>query len=368
MPAQIALVFFTVYPKAKHGGFLLMVRNRQSGFTIIELLISVIIIGILASVMAALFPMLGALSQMEYQTRQKSINASIATAMETWAATQSPLGQLPAPYSGSGGVISAPVNVASTTSADLSLLDNMRRNRVDPAVMDNDGSPGENVRVYQRLTGLTETSPLFRSTGPAATLTYQLGVIYMTSCTRSGSTCNPNPSLSIPGASPVLTAANRGTWTTTDPDTGAIFVSTLSLQRNRLDITAERMRRIQSELLRYFNLMRLSASPTDHTNFYPGASAITLAGANPASNMGCRDGWYNLGAANVDVLAKIALPQAEYGTTPWGGAIQYCRDYDPLGTNGPNAEPHYGAIRINKSVSTGSAPTGSAANDIWITF
>jgi hypothetical protein len=201
-----------------------------------------------------------------------------------------------------------------------------------------------------------------------ATLTYQLGVIYTTGCAITGSTCNPNPGLGIPGQSPVLTAANRQTWDVTSTDLGAVFVSNLGLQRTRLDITGERLRKISNELVRYFNLMRVSASPTSKTNFYPSTPLVNLSGANPATNMGCRDGWYNLDAANVTVLAQIGLPQAEYGVTPWNGRIQYCRDYDQLGTNGANAEPHYGALRIRASVSIGGAPTGVAANDLVITF
>lgn len=340
---------------------------KQGGFTIVELLIAVVILGVIATALAALFPMMGALGQMEYRERQKSTNASIAAAMEGWAASESALGDLPAPYTG-GGLTSAPLDPASATDADVALMDLIRRGRVDPASFVDDASVPRNVRVYQRVTGLTETVPLFRSTGPAATLTYQLGVIYTTACARTGSTCNPNASLGIPGQSPVLTAANRQTWDVVDPDLGAVFVSNLGLQRSRLDMTAERMRKISNELVRYFNLMRISAAPTATTNFYPTATAVNLAGGNPATNMGCRDGWYNLDAANVDVLSKLALPQAQYGVTPWGGRIQYCRDYDPLGTNGANVEPHYGALRINGSVSLGAAPTGVAANDLIITF
>lgn len=342
-------------------------RAWQSGFTIPELLITVVILGIISQALSSLFPLLGGLSQIEYSDRQKVTNAAIGAAMESWAASQSPLGQLPVPYTGAG-LTNAPLDPNSAAVTDLALMDLIRRSRVDPSSIVDDASAMHNVRVYQRLTGLTEAVPLFRSTGPSATLTYQLGVLYTTACGRTGGVCNPNAALGIPGQSPVLTLANRQTWDVTDPDLGAVYVSTLGLQRSRLDMTAERMRKIANELVRYFNLMRISAAPTATNNFYPVATAVNLAGGNPASNMGCRDGWYSLDASNVDVLSKLALPQAEYGVTPWGGRIQYCRDYDPLGTNGANAEPHYGALRINGSVSLGQAPTGVLASDLVITF
>lgn len=341
--------------------------SSQRGFSLIELLITVIILGVMAGAVTALFTSLSGLAQFERRQSESVVNAGIASAMEAWAASESALGELPAPYTGSGRT-SAPVNPASTTAVDLALMDLIRRQRVDPAAFADDGSAFRNVRVYQRVTGLTETVPLFRSTGPVATLTYQLGVIYTTQCALTGSTCNPTAATGIPGASPLLTAANRQTWNVTDPDYSPVFVSTLALQRARLDQTAEQLRKISNELVRLFNLQRVSAAPTATNNFYPVNTAFSLAGGSPATNMGCRDGWYDLSAANVNILAQVTLPQAQFGETPWGGSIQYCRDYDPLGTNGANAEPHYGALRLRASVSLGLAPTGLAASDMVITF
>lgn len=342
-------------------------RQREGGFSLIEMLITVIVLGVLASAMSALFSTLGGLVEIERREYESTVNAGISSAMEAWAASESPLGALPAPYTG-GGRTSAPLNPASVVAADLALMDLIRRQRVDPAAFADDGSAFRNVRVYQRITGLTETVPLFRSTGPVATLTYQLGVLYSTECPLTGSTCNPTPATGIPGGSAVLTAANRQTWSVGGTDFAPVFVSTLSLQRARLDQTAEQLRKISNELVRLFNLRRISAAPTATTNFYPTNTAFSLAGQSPVANMGCRDGWYDLSLGTVDILAQLALPQAQYGATPWGGVIQYCRDYDPLGTNGANAEPHYGALRLRASVSLGQPPTGLPASDMVITF
>lgn len=339
----------------------------QRGFSLIEMLITVVLLGVLAGAVSAIFSALGGLVEIERRESETVVNAGIASAMESWAASESVLGELPVPYTG-GGRTNAPVNPVSTTAADLALMDLMRRQRIDPAAFADDASAFRNVRVYQRLTGLTETVPLYRSTGPVATLTYQLGVVYSTNCALTGSTCNPFSATGIPGASPVLTAANRQTWAPTGSDFAPVFVSTLSLQRARLDQTAEQLRKISNELVRLFNLQRISAAPTATNNFYPVNTAFSLAGGSPAMNMGCRDGWYDLSAANVNILAQLALPQAQFGVTPWGGSIQYCRDYDPLGTNGANAEPHYGALRLRASVSAGLAPTGVIGTDMVITF
>ncbi len=339
----------------------------QRGFSLIELLIAVIILGVLAGALSAVFTTLGSLVEIEREESERTVNAGIAAAMESWAASESVLGDLPAPYTG-GGRDNAPVNPASAVAADVALMDLMRRQRINPISFADDGSAFRNVRVFQRITGLTETVPLFRSTGPVATLTYQMGVIYNTECPLVGSTCNPTAATGIPGASPVLTAANRQTWTTVAPDYAPVFVSTLSLQRARLDQTAEQLRKISNELVRLFNLQRISAAPTATNNFYPVNTAFSLAGGSPAANMGCRDGWYDLSAANVNILDQLAIPKAQYGVTPWGGAIQYCRDYDPLGTNGANAEPHYGALRLRASVSLGLAPTGAIGTDMVVTF
>ncbi len=342
--------------------------KRSSGFSLVEMLITLVVLGVISGAIASLLPLIGAYGDIERKQRQAVINSSIASAATNWAAAESALGALPAPYTGTGRT-NAIVNTASAAVGDVSFMDMIRLNRVEPAAFNDDASAAQNVRVYQRLTGLTETVPLYRGSGPVSTLTYQLGVVYNTECALTGSACNPTPATGIPGASVVLTAANRQAWDVTGPDFSPIFFSNLSVQRARLDRTAEQVRKISNEMVRLFNLRRISAGPTATTNFYPdNLPTSNLSGAVPGTNMGCRDGWYDLSAGTVNILAQLALPQAEFGTTPWGGSIQYCRDYDPLGTNGANAEPHYGALRLRASVSLGLAPTGAAATDMVVTF
>jgi hypothetical protein len=67
----------------------------------------------------------------------------------------------------------------------------------------------------------------------------------------------------------------------------------------------------------------------------------------------------------------MGVSSTEFGTTAWGGAMEYCRDYEPDGTDTSNADtpPHYAAIRIHKNVSTGGSPDNSViGNNIFITF
>ncbi|WP_455233533.1 PulJ/GspJ family protein [Geopseudomonas aromaticivorans] len=335
-------------------------RKSQGGVTLVELLISTVVIGILGSAVAAIFPLFSAMNTQEYSLRQKRINMDLGQSMEAWAASESLLGELPVPYVG-GDYNSVPVNPASTTAADQRLMDLMRRRHVDPSEMTHDASPNKSARVYQRLTGISENTPLMGNSGPVAKLTYQLGVIYTTSCAQvSGGPCNPNGDLGSPnmaGYSDRLTAANRNTWDVNRdgefPDISPAFISTLPLQRAKLATTGERLRRVSTEMTRYFNLLKLNAAPTDATNFYPGSGE---SGKAPGSNMGCRDGWYNLSTSGI--LDLLALPAAEYGVTAWGGVVEYCRDFDPA-NGGANAEPHYGALRINASVSEGISPANS---------
>jgi hypothetical protein len=97
----------------------------------------------------------------------------------------------------------------------------------------------------------------------------------------------------------------------------------------------------------------------------PGRAA-SKSGQNPAGNQGCRDGWYSL--ATSDVLAQIQQSSQLYGTTAWGGAVEFCRDYDPLGAKVADA-PHKAALRINANVSQGIAPDSVVSgNNIVLTF
>lgn len=347
--------------------------KREQGFTLIELSIAMLLLGIVTIMVAPYFNLLISARKQAYAQDQALTNQKISQALLQYAEQNTALGTLPAPYS-SGSFVSSvydPADVGVTSVQPFLLSAGL-----NPQQVNTDQGTSKRVRVYQRVTGLTQSVPLYGQSGPAAGLTYQLGVVYMTPCPldNSAPTCNPNPGTGLPGASVALTSANYRTWTTQGEDLPAVMLSTLPLQKQLLATTRARLDRVRDALSGYFRARMLTAAATDTTNFYPaptGGGAPVLSGAAPGANQGCRDGWYSLDAANVNVLAQVGLSQAELGATAWGGGVQYCRDYDPTGTSGANVPPHYAALRVLGAVSQGAGPDatpGGTANNIILSF
>lgn len=340
--------------------------KRQGGFTLVELMISVLILG---AIMVATGPAINfALTMMEAGKRDEAIynNQRLAGAIMSFARNSNG-GRLPAPYTGTG-VASGLYNPADASAAGLALQMELRNSGVPVDDINSDSAVIENVKVYRRVAGLTYSVPMYFTTGTPIVLTYDVGAITQTQCAKSA-TCNTG----TPGASAAMSAANIGTWLPTAPDYGAVVFSTLTEQKEMLRTTVGRLNRLSDRLsTEFFTRMRMAAANSTQ-NFYPApnnAGYPYLGGQNPVANMGCHDGWYRLSAANVNVLAQLGLDQSEYGLTAWGGAIDYCRDYDPSAT-GPgsaNTAPHYAALRINRSVSAAAASSGIPANDVVVTF
>lgn len=293
-------------------------------------------------------------------SRQALNNQNLAAVLLDSARTQSVLGQLPAPYT-SGNYRSTVADPGNTALINLFTQTGLLPNQINT-----DGTAAQNLRVYQRVTGLTIQVPLYFRSGPLITLSYQVGALYNTRCGVQDASCNSGSS-GIPGASAKLTAANAQTWTPTEPDYGAQVFSTLQLQRSMLQTTVTNLDLMRDNFQNYFREHERLASATDTTNWYPTPTS-TMAGQNPATNQGCYDGWYDLSNGTVNVLAQIGMDPARYGATQWGGPIQYCRDYNPAAT-GANSVPHYGALRIHANVSAGVAPDSSnPANNVVLTF
>ncbi|MDU4254442.1 type II secretion system protein [Pseudomonas sp.] len=340
--------------------------RAQQGFTLIELMITTVILG-------ALFVAIGpgissALTMMEAAKRDEVIvnNQKLASGMMAFARNSNG-GRLPAPYTGSG-VASGLYNPADASAAGLSLSMELRNSGVPVNDINTDGAVIDNVKVYQRVAGLTYTVPLYFTTGTPVVLTYDVGAITQTACALNNA-CNTG----VPGASTALTAANVTTWGPTYPDYGAVVFSTLPEQKNMLQLTVGRLNRLSDRLAsEFYTRMRLAAANSTQ-NFYPlptNGGAPNLAGMNPVANMGCHNGWYRLSAANVNILTQLGLDQSEYGVTAWGGAIDYCRDYEPTATSSATADtpPHYAALRFNRNISSGAVSTGTVANDVVVTF
>lgn len=336
-----------------------------SGFTLIEMIWVLAVIGIL--IMISNLSTITRLNYTYYEAKQEATNRRIHSALLNYAKTSTPRGTLPNPYTG-GGYNSTVYNPGDTTLAQI-----FRSADIPPSEINSDGTATQNVRVYQ-VVQLTRAVPLFFQSGPLTTLTYQYAEVHLTACPLSDATCNrsaPN----IPGASATLSSANYKTWTTIAPDYNATMFSTEDLQKQMLALSAQNLNRIHDQFLARFNVNRAAAAATDTTNWYPypyaagvpGTPNPDKSGAAAASNQYCWDGWYDLSAANINVLAQVGLSQQQYGKTAWGGTIEYCRDYDPA-LRGANSLPHFGALRINNSVSLGDPPSATAANNLFISF
>lgn len=329
---------------------------RERGFTLVELLIGIIVLGILAVVLTPYFSAVRTAQLQAYTEKQRLINQRIASGLVRYASEHSTTGALPAPYTATG-VNSGPID---TTDGDLTAI--MQETGIDPGEFNDDGRSSPRVRVYQRAAVTGYETPLFVRSGPLVLLDYHIGAVYITDCIK-GTACDAD----IPGASAELTAANRATWNITAPDSAVARLSSLPVQKRMMALTASRMNAIRDALTGYATAKILAAAPGDTTNHYPGSG---MSGLDPlvAANQGCRDGWYPLNDASVNVLPLVGLTKSEYGVTAWGGAIQYCRDYDPSGSLGAGTPPHYAAIRVNRGLSTAAGPTATPGDNIVLSF
>ena len=347
-------------------------RRRSSGFTLLELLIVVIAVGIMSLVIS---PILGKLTQARQEAKRqeaRAINLQIADAMIAASRHSSTDGSLPAPYTGSG-FFSAVANPSATATFNAAVISEIRGRNVGDGYINSDGSAAANVRVYQRVADLTASIPYFGlSGGTSVVLKYDFGVVYQSVCAKADSTCNKSP---LAGGSPTLTSSNYKTWDVAGSDIEPVYFSTLPVQQDLLEESRSRTGRLRDSFVVYFNERKLAAAAGDQTNFYPaptGVGAPDNSGATPTTNQDCHDGWYPLDATtNLNVLDQIGLSKSEFGSTPWGGRFEYCRDYEPgaTGTSTANTVPHYAAIRFNKNLTDASNPSaGTATNNVFVTF
>lgn len=331
-------------------------KLHQSGLTLMEMVIAMVLMGIFAVMVFPTMQAVGAITERSAREGERQLSEKMRTAMLAFARNSTTLGQLPAPYTDGSSVIkSAPVDVTNTALVNEMLLAGLDRQHLN-----DDGTAAQNVRIFQRVTGLTYTMPLYYQSGPTVTLTYQYGVIYNTLCSRRDTAgCH---AATLPSTSVALTSTNYTTWTVSGNDYWPIFISTLPLQKSMLEETVRRLDRVRDAVIANFTARTILATPSDTTNWHP-AGATSMAGYVPGTNQGCRDGWYSL--SSTSILDGLGLSAAEFGVTAWGGAIEYCRDYDPTGASGANTPPHYAALRVNRDVSSGSAPDGAtAANNL----
>lgn len=339
-----------------------MKRNAR-GFTLTELIVTVTVLGVLTAVVAPLIGNYLSARESAYRERATLDNQRIATALLDFAATQTPRATLPLPYSGAGYTKTV-FNPADNSVAGLALQQGLYGTGVSPAAINDDGYQSKRVRVYQLVPGIQHQVPLYYRSGPLVTLSYDYGVLYQTACQKLDASCNPRAVTGVPGDSPELKATNLTTWDVAGEDYPATHLSTLPLQMAMLSATAQRLDRIRDKLISHLRDHQVTANAGDETNWFPGTGS---GGKDPLLTQGCRDGWYSLVTSNV--LPTLGVAPEEYGVTAWGGAIEYCRDYDADASGLPNKPPHYAALRVNRSLSLGVVPDPALpAANIVLTF
>ena len=341
-------------------------RRQSSGFTLIELIIAVVVFGVILVMLAPFMTQFLQLREMENRDRNSLAIQRVSSAITSFARNTNN-GRLPTPYSGNG-MNSTIFDPNDTSASGLALSLEMRNSGVVVNSINDDGSISRNVRVYQLVPGLIYTMPYYFQTGTQIALTYDVGAIYQTTCGVQSS-CNT----SIPGDSGAFNASNFTTWIPSGNDYAGVVISTLAEQKQMLSMTISRTNTLRDKLSSEFNArLRMAAANSDQ-NYYPlptNSGAPNLSGRNPVTNMGCHNGWYKLDAANVNILDSIGLSREEFGSTAWGGSIEYCQDYDPTAPSTATAglPPHYSALRLNKNLTAAAPPTGVIASDLVITF
>lgn len=343
---------------------------RQGGFTMLELMVVVSVIGIIGVILSTYSDIAGGLFRNNLNLKNEFINERIADAMFEWAETNG--AALPDPVTNAARSIHfGIIDPDDVTQPSIELANLITQRNVTPQEINDDGRVSEFVRVYQRVPNLQVNENFFGVTGEVVTLTYQVGAIYHTPCPRNetgAGQCNENDAANPPSDTVLLTAANYQNWTVIEEDGAPGWVTTLPLQRRLLRVTARRIDVIRDQLRAFFNALQTTAPPGSVDNFYPVDGAVNLSAAvtgTPAqNNQGCLDGWYDLTTTNI--LPQIGLGVGEYGVTAFGGVIEYCRDYSPVsvGTADEGELPHNAAIRINRDVSPGNAPAALAANNV----
>ncbi len=370
----------------------LKTKAGQGGFTLFEVIFAVMILGILSMALSPAFRTLMMSRDIAYVSEQTAINQKIANALVTYAEYGSATpGVTTSPCHSSTNKVFYAIYNPTLCSGTSALRDYLQQQGVSLSQVNDDGTAAKNLRVFQRLGSESQTAYLFYQSGPMVFLNYDYGVIYMTNCgqsqpcnqTAASSTSPPKSQPTMPGDTATtagavrLTTSNRSTWVPGTRDIGVTYVSTLPLQKKMLQTTADQLDRIRTALTNYYASMQ-AANPSSTANFYPQPTdplQRAPADPDPLTNQGCREGWYQLSNPVIDILPQIGIGGGtEFGFTPFGAAIEYCRDYDPTAASGYGNAPHYAALRINRAVSLKLDPDNNrldpaaAANNIVISF
>jgi len=344
--------------------------RKQQGFTLIELAVVLVVLVVMFPMIRTTINWLFTAQSNAYIANNRLNNQSLAAALSKYTINSTVLGRLPAPYTGAGYTKTV-YNPADATAPGIALEQAITASGVPLNAVNDDGKTAQNVRVYQLVQGLVKQVPLYFQSGALVNLTYDYGAIYMTSCPKATAGCNPTAATGVPGGSLAMTAGNFTTWVTAGTDDAPTYIEDLTIQKQMLATTVQRLDKVRDSLLTFLRTQQVTAGGGDTTNWYTNQAGLSVAGlltgANPVTNQGCRDGWYSLAATNV--LPSVGLAAQEFGVTAWGGTVEYCRDYDPLAVKVANAAPHYAALRILANVSNGAAPDNVVpGNNVVLTF
>jgi len=330
-----------------------MFGRKQAGLTLVELLISVVILAILMVVIGPIFS--NALTFMESAKRSEVQlnNQKLAAGMLSYARNNG--GKLPSERPSEKYAL---YNKDASTGGDYDLYLELTGTGVPPNQINTTGYGVDAVKLYQKVSGLTHTQPMFFNTGTNVILNYEVAVIYQTRCPQSGACANAALGSGL-GDSPRLTAANISSWDVKGDDYAPVMINTLSEQKAMLRVTIGRLNRLSDRISSHF-YAKARASESGNENHFAGS--IT----SGAASQGCMVGWDNLSTSNT--LQSIGLQKNEYAYTAWGGVIEYCRNYKPVGGVKDEA-PFYAALRINRDLKQSSNPSSTNVNsNVFFTF
>lgn len=326
-----------------------MNKLKQSGLTLVELLISVIILGVLMTVLSPIFSNALAFMGAAKKSEVRLSNQKLAGGMLSYARNHG--GVLPpmrADYS--------LFDRTATTGTAYELFLELTGTGVPPNEINTTGYGIDAMKMYQTVGGLKHQLPLFFSTGDIVTLNYEVGVIYQSNCPKLGA-CAGSPFAA--DRTQKLTASNIASWDVNGEDYAPVMINTLAEQKTLLRVTLGRLNRLSDRFSSNF-YANARSSESSGVNYFAGAMPVL---ATKTAD-GCWTEWDDL--SSTDTLLSIGLDRNEYGKTAWGGKIEYCRNYNPLGLGG--VAPFYAALRINKDMKANSNPSAVVTNNAIITF
>lgn len=334
-----------------------MFGRNQAGLTLVELLISVVILGILMAVIGPIFS--NALTFMEAAKKSEVQlnNQKLASGMLSYARNHG--GKLP-PQRPSDKYRLYDEKAVKDDGAPYELFLELSGTGVAPNQINTTGYGINATKLYQVVDGLTHVQPLFFSAGDKITLTYQVGVIYQSNCPLlSGCSSNPFADYSGKPRTKEINSGNIVSWDVEGDDYAPVMINTLAEQKTMLRVTIGRLNRLSDRISSHYYAKARASGGSD--NYFAGVSVTPT-----AKNDGCWVAWDNLSSSTT--LASLGLDRNEYGKTAWGGGIEYCREYNPSATVG-GSPPFYAALRINKDLSKGIMPVPTNANaNVIVTF